>query len=54
MGAVYNCEAINNDLKKRAGNQKIVAKVMTSGSNAGFFQEVAIMTLFIGHDNFVK
>lgn len=53
MSDVFHCEAVNNILKRRTGNQKMVAKVMASGSETAFFQEVAIMALFIGHDNFV-
>lgn len=53
MGDIYNCDVLSSELKKRIGNQKIIAKKMTTGSDSGFFQEVAIMTLFIGHENFV-
>lgn len=54
MGDVYNCEVMSYELKQRLGNEKIVAKILTAGSNALFLQEVAIMTLFIGNENFVK
>lgn len=53
MGDIFHCDAMSNDLRQRIGTQQIVAKVMTAGSDASFLQEVAIMALFLGHNNFV-